>query len=499
MRGRIPIFYSALMLTATNLLLRFVGTSFQVYLSTRVGAAGIGLLQLVMSVGGFAMVAGIAGIRTASMYLTAEELGKNKPENVSRILSVCFLYSIFCSCAVGTSLYLLAPFIGTYWIGDDQTIGAIRLFAAFLPTTCLCAVMTGYFTAANRIGTLAIVEVCEQFFSMTCTVTLLTFWGQDSPPKACQCIILGSSAGSCLTLLLLILLRIREKPTLSSRIPVQQRLYRAAIPLALGDIVKTGINTVENLIVPRQLSLNKSIISPLAAFGTVSGMVFPVLMFPACILFGLAELLIPELARCNAAGNRLRTSYLVQKSLRIALLYGSLFCGILFLIGQPLCLQIYGNTHAGVELKRYALLIPMLYCDTITDAMTKGLGQQKECVRYNIFTSAMDVIILYILLPKYGMSGYFFSFFITHLVNFFLSHRRLTAIAGKGLHFSDCAFTAAATITAVWFSSYVHSPIWRTCAYSCIWAAVLCLTNVINRQDLLWLKGLVLRNKKHPA
>lgn len=92
------------MLTATNLLLRFVGTSFQVYLSTRVGAAGIGLLQLVMSVGGFAMVAGIAGIRTASMYLTAEELGKNKPENVSRILTACFLYSIFCSCAVGTSL-----------------------------------------------------------------------------------------------------------------------------------------------------------------------------------------------------------------------------------------------------------------------------------------------------------------------------------------------------------------------------------------------------------
>ena len=42
--------------------------------------------------------------------------------------------------------------------------------------------------------------------------------------------------------------------------------------------------------------------SPLAAFGTVTGMVFPVLMFPACILFGLAELLIPELARCAAGG-----------------------------------------------------------------------------------------------------------------------------------------------------------------------------------------------------
>ena len=70
------------MLTAVNLLLRFVSTSFQVYVSGRIGAAGVGLLQLVMSVGALALTAGIAGIRTATMYLTAEELGKKRPQNV---------------------------------------------------------------------------------------------------------------------------------------------------------------------------------------------------------------------------------------------------------------------------------------------------------------------------------------------------------------------------------------------------------------------------------
>ena len=50
-----PIFYNALLLTGVNLLLRFVSTSFQVYLSGRIGAAGIGLLQLVLSVGALAI------------------------------------------------------------------------------------------------------------------------------------------------------------------------------------------------------------------------------------------------------------------------------------------------------------------------------------------------------------------------------------------------------------------------------------------------------------
>ena len=72
MPKKLPIFYSALLLTGVNLLLRLVSTSFQVYLSGRIGAAGIGLLQLVMSVGTLAMTAGMAGIRTATFYLTAE-------------------------------------------------------------------------------------------------------------------------------------------------------------------------------------------------------------------------------------------------------------------------------------------------------------------------------------------------------------------------------------------------------------------------------------------
>ena len=100
----IPIFYSALLLTAVNLLLRFVGTSFQVYISASLGPAGVGLLQLTMSVGSLAMVAGMAGIRTATMYLTAEELGRKKPQNVTWVLSGCFLYSICFSGSMGLLL-----------------------------------------------------------------------------------------------------------------------------------------------------------------------------------------------------------------------------------------------------------------------------------------------------------------------------------------------------------------------------------------------------------
>ena len=491
MRKKLPIFYSALMLTGVNLLLRFVGTSFQVFLSSRIGAAGIGLLQLVMSVGSLTMVAGIGGIRTATMYLTAEELGRKKPQNVVWVLSGCFLYSICFSGCVAALLYHFAPWIASVWIGDPRTVEALRLFAAFLPITCLCGVMTGYFTAANRIGTLAAVEVAEQLCSMALTLGALTLFAGHDPVRSCMCVIMGSSLGSVLTLVCLIALRMREHTPTGQRIPVRSRLLQTALPLAVADDLKTGINTVENLMVPKRLSLNAAVSSPLAAFGMVSGMVFPVIMFPAAILFALTELLIPELARCAAAGSEKRIHYLVRKALRVALVYGIAISGLLFLLSDTLCLTLYQNLDAAAYMRAYALLIPMLYCDIITDAMTKGLGQQKICVRYNIFTSFLDVVFLYLLLPRYGMDGYFISFLVTHLVNFLLSLRRLLRITIKSIALHTTLLSVAAMGFGIFAASFVSNVCFRFVSFLLILGALLFLLGILRKDDILWAKGLL--------
>lgn len=486
MQKKLPIFYSALMLTGVNLLLRLVSTSFQVYISGRIGAHGVGLLQLVLSVGSMAMVAGMAGVRTGTMYLTAEELGKKRPQNVTWILAGCGRYSLLFSMGACCLLYVFAPTIAFRLIGQPDCLEALRIYAAFIPVYCLCGVMTGYFTAANRIGTLAAVEVAEQLLSMALTVSMLLFWAENDPAKACSAVVLGSGVAACITLCTLVVLRLLEGYSTGKRIPIAKRLCRVALPLALADDMKTGINTVENLMVPRRLGKYPGTTDPLAAFGTVCGMVFPVLMFPAAILFGLAELLIPELARCAAAESGIRIRYLVRRSLRIAFLYGCLIGGGMYLLSDFLCLRLYGQLEAGVWLRRFSLMIPMLYCDLLTDAMTKGLGQQNACVRYNIFTSAMDVALLFVLLPKYGMMGYYASFLVTHLINFALSLRRLLKCSGCRLSALRPVLVAISLIAAVAAGAYTDILV-----YVLAFAALLTLFGVVNRQDIRWVKGLM--------
>jgi O-antigen/teichoic acid export membrane protein len=133
----------------------------------------------------------------------------------------------------------------------------------------------------------------------------------------------------------------------------------------------------------------------------------------------------------------------------------------------------------------------MLYCDAITDAMIKGLGQQTACVRYNILTSGMDVLFLYLLLPTYGMEGYFFSFLVTHVLNFALSVRRLLKLTGKLISPMVPVISLWATGAAIVLASTISAPLPKAGAYILLLGCLWFLLRVVSREDLRWLKGLV--------
>ncbi len=499
MSKKLPIVYGTFMLTAVNLLLHFFGTAFQVYLSSTIGAVGVGLLHLILSVAGLSMTAGIAGIRTTTMYLTAEQLGRKQHGSIRWVLSGCFTYCIICSSVICLGLYFSAPYIAQHWIGNMDALPSLRTFSAFLPISCLCSVMTGYFVAANRIATLAAIEVAEQFASMGVTVLILLTVPAGDIAHACQAVILGNCAGSVLTLFCLLAIYGKNSSSQTQRIPIAHRICTTAAPLALADDLKAGISSLEHLMVPKRLALYPLVSNPLATFGIVAGMVFPVMMFPAAILFSLVDILIPELARCAAADSRQRIEYLMRRNLRVTLIYGLICGGSLFLLADPICQWLFPGIEAAKHLRKFSLLVPMLYCDIIVDGITKGLGQQRYCVRFNIISNALDVLLLFFLLPTLGMDGYFISFLISHVLNFILSVKHLLHI-GKlkpDLHYP--CFALCACLIAILGANTFTGPFRKIASFLGLFFCLCYFFGVITAIDVQWLRNLLKPKENLPS
>ena len=154
-------------------------------------------------------------------------------------------------------------------------------------------------------------------------------------------------------------------------------------------------------------------------------------------------------------------------------------------------MRFYGSSDAGTYLRWFAPLAVLLYCDAVTDAMIKGLGQQKHSVRYNIITNIMDVALLYILLPELGIFGYFLSFLVTHVINYILSLRRLLKITKESIPPSIPVLTILAACGAVWAAGFVAAPVLRALAFLTILVCLLFLMGILDREDIRWIKGLV--------
>ena len=490
-----------LLLTAANLLLRLAGMSFQVYLSGRIGAAGIGLLQLILSVKTMSFTVGSAGIRTCAMYLSAEEFGRNRPQGVHAVLSGCFQYSLTCSILSLFLLWQLAPWLAENWIGGPAAIPSLRVCAMILPICCLYGVMTGYFTAAGRIGDLVGVEFLEQGCAMAVTFLLLSRWAGADAGRACLSVVLGSGAAALAAYRALRLLhRGALPPEQKPQKPPYRRILRIALPLAVADDLRSGLNTIENLIVPKRLARFAGTANALADYGVLHGMVFPVLMFPAAILFSLAELLVPEFSRCAAGRRTPRIRYLVRRGLRVSLLFSLCAAGVLFAGADALGELLYHDQAVGPALRLYAPLIPLLYTDAIVDAVCKGLGQQNANARYNLLTSFLDVSFLWLLLPQYGLNGYYLSFAVTHLINFCLSLRRLLRVSGArletGLSLRALLRAGAAgwSVTLLPKTPGLRGVLLPGAWYLAVLFLLWTLLRVVRWGDLLWLRGLAQRH-----
>ena len=423
---------NVLWLTPANFAMRAVSMLFQVYLSGEMGAAGLGLLQLIMTVHAFAITVGTSGIRVAAMYLSAEEYGHRRLAGVRAAMTRCIGAGLILSTLVGAAMLFGAKALAFHWVKDLRATDSLRLLGLTLPLTCLNSVLCGYFTACGKIKQLVLVEICDKVCTILLTMWLLNMGVKGDLSHACVSIVAGgalASLGSAAVLLWLMWKDLRRYTCDSTSHGMGKRLVRFCIPVALNDYLRSGLGTLEQFLIPYGLArCGGSRARAMADYGTIQGMVFPVLMFMSTVLFSVSDLLIPQLARCRAAGATARLQDISQRCLKAGVLFSLTVGGFIFVTAEPLGLLLYDSEAAGKYLRLFAPLLPILYLDCIVDGMHKGLGQQLYCVRVNTLTNFLDVAGLFLLLPRFGIGGYFFTYAATHVLNFFLSFHKLMKV-----------------------------------------------------------------------
>ncbi|MBR7112432.1 MAG: polysaccharide biosynthesis C-terminal domain-containing protein [Clostridia bacterium] len=516
MKTKQQYFYNALLLTAVSLLMRTVSVAFNVYVSSKVGAEAMGLLSLVSGVYGFSVTLATSGIHLATVRTVAERLKLTEGRENKKCLLACLSYATFFGAIAGVLLFLLARPIGVYVLKDTRTVKALTLLAFTLLPIAISTVFNGYFNAVRRAYKNAIAQITEQAIKITFTGYLLVLVAPKTVEGSILAILLGGATAETLTLLLNLILYLADKRHFKhikqQKIGIKINVASVALPVAISAYMRSGLLTIEHILIPRGLqSYGSGNSAALAAYGSLQGMALPVILYPAAILASFSALLIPEVTEQHATGNTKEIRYIAGRAYQTSLLFSIGTAAVMLFLSSELGEVLYGSTEVARFIKLLAPLIPIMYIDTATDSLLKGLGEQVYSMNVNIIDAFISVILVWFLVPLIGINGYLVTIYVTEIFNAALSISRLLKVSGYRPKLSLLVLRPlCSAIGATVFANLILgclplavasaiTLIWHILLVSLLYIALLILTGTLPKKDLRWLVDTLLPQKGAPV
>ena len=427
MTNRKRFYTNGILLTAVGITMRTVSLFFNAFLSRIIGAEGLGLYTVVMTVYAFAVTFATSGISLTVTRLVASAIGEKKEGEVSKILVGSVIYALLFSFVASAVLFFGAGAFAHYVLDDPRGAVALRILSPSLIPLALVSVFSGYFVGIRRVACNALTQILGQLFKILITVFLVLKLSGLGVEYSAIALSLGTTLTEILSFLVIFLQFLIDRRGKSAKRGLDiNSVARTALPLAFSAYIRQALLTVEHILIPKRLKVRgDNTAEALASYGVLHGMALPLILYPMATLTSFSGLLVPEFAERDAAGQKESIKKLASEAFSKTLVYAVATSVFLYLFSEELGYVIYDSYPAGMYIAVLASVVPIMYLDHVTDSVLKGMGEQVYSMWVNITDSLLSIVLVWVLIPKMGIMGYALCIIIMEGYNFILSLLRL--------------------------------------------------------------------------
>ena len=429
-------------LTLTSLFMRFAVLIFNIYISNKIGSEAVGVFSLVMAVYLFFITVATSGLNIAVTVIVSEKFAVNKDKIAIKAIRTCIFFSLLLGVISGLLILIFSNLITDKCLHNMVSSKPLFYIAMGLPFIAMSSCINSYFSSVRKAYKNAITQIFEFVIKMVATVILLRINISRGVEYICIALILAdviSEVCSFTLIFILYIFDIKFKKLNNVRSFGQRiNILKIAFPVAVTSYIRSGLSTLKQLIIPTQLEKSGlSCSNALSKYGTINGMVMPVVIFPTVLINSYSMLLIPEFSTYVAQKNYKAINYISNKIFKFTCAFSICICSIFLFFSNELGLAIYNNIEIGYYFKIFAPLIFFMYMDNVIDCILKGLNKQFGVMCCNILDLSVTICFIYFLLPIYGIKGYIISIFISEILNFFVSLFQMIKYSKIKLNFID--------------------------------------------------------------
>ena len=403
-----PLFTGTIILTATGLASRIIGFLYRIFLSHTIGAAGLGIYQLVFPILALCLALCTGGIQTAISKFTAEYDGFTP---FACGVCICMVLAAGCTFV----LYRYAPWLAAHVISEPACEPLLRIISLSLPFACLHACFNGYYYGKNKTAIPALSQLFEQVVRVFSVYLFYLIQTEKAAAMTPSLAMWGTVCGEAAAALFCLTTFQFRRTRLS--LLISKRLICFAAPLTGSRVILHLFASAEAILIPSALTAfgcDRSV--ALSVFGTLTGMAMPVIMLPTVLTGSLSVLLLPAISEAAAKGDRKQIAQTIRRTVELCVILG-LSCTFAFLLfGHFVGSLLFGSELAGSYIVSLGFMCPFLFLTGTLSSVLHGLNLTLHTFLLNLLGCGLRLSAIYLLVPHFGLYVYLWSMLLSQII-----------------------------------------------------------------------------------
>ncbi|MDE7300765.1 MAG: oligosaccharide flippase family protein, partial [Clostridia bacterium] len=421
------IYRSAAQVTVFSTFEKALSFVYRIILSRTIGAAGLGIYQICLSVFSVFLTAASSGIPVTVSRLMAKNSVTGNPQSKHAVVTSGVLCTLIFTVPVAIVLFFARDFYSFLFPNRD----CVDIFVWLLPgliLTSIYAVMRGSFWGNKQFLPYSVIELAENSVMVVAGIILIHFASTaEGGARAAIIAVLISYVFSFAVSIFWYIFKggrfVRPKGQFKS-------LFKSSLPVTVMRTSTSLLNSCVAMFLPALLTAacGYTDAEALTLYGVVLGMSVPVLFIPSSLIGSIAVVVAPEMSENFYAKREDLLKRDVERTLNASVLIATLLIPLLFTLGNDIGILLYSNELSGETIKMFSFILLPMCISMITTTILNSMHYEVRTLIY-FFIGALGMLgCIFAFTKLLGINAYMvgltLSFIITAALNLRLLKKR---------------------------------------------------------------------------
>ena len=443
-------FRTVAVVTVFSISEKLLGFLYRIFMSRTIGAEGIGMYQVALSVFGLLFTVCASGTPITVSRLMTKYKAENKPLKVERVISAGLFSTLIFAVPIVLMFFIFNNSL-SFLFADERCKNIFLVILPGLIVTSVYSVLRGVFWGNKDFLPYSVIELLEELCMIIFGIFLISFSNSvyQGAYRAGVAVLISYIFSFTLATIVFFI----RKNKLRNPFPELKGLLSSSMPItAMRSANSLAVSLVSIILPMRLIASGMPEQLAITSFGAAVGQAIPLLFIPTTLIGSFTLVLVPEISENFYKKNNLALKNDIEKSLKISIFVSCGFIPVFTVLGNEIGLIVFDSVECGKYLTISSFLMLFMSLSNISTSILNSIGLEKQTLIFYIISGVFMLLSIWFLPQFIGvyalLVGFTFVYGLSTILNLILLNKKCPI---KPKYFNFLISSAAITLPIILF------------------------------------------------